>query len=85
MTKTNVSSQQFGEGSFDKGVYVSIPFDALLTGWSPQQAVFAWQPLIRDGGAKLARMHDLWTLTQVRDEVAWRSASRAERIDGWDR
>jgi hypothetical protein len=67
-----------------KGVYLSIPFDTLLTGWSPQQAVLAWQPLIRDGGARLARMHNLWTLTQVRDEVAWRAASRAEQVDGWD-
>ncbi|TAK49266.1 MAG: YjbH domain-containing protein, partial [Betaproteobacteria bacterium] len=30
-TKTNVSAAQFGEGSFDKGVYLSIPFDVMLT------------------------------------------------------
>jgi hypothetical protein len=30
-TKTNVSSAEFGEGSFDKGIFVSIPFDALFT------------------------------------------------------
>ena len=30
-TKTNMSAATFGEGSFDKGVYVSVPFDAFLT------------------------------------------------------
>ncbi|MDR2196320.1 MAG: YjbH domain-containing protein, partial [Gallionellaceae bacterium] len=30
-TKTNVSAEQFGEGSFDKWITISIPFDAMLT------------------------------------------------------
>lgn len=66
MTRTNVSAAQFGEGSFDKGVYVSIPFDALLTQSSPTYANFLWKPLIRDGGAMLSRQVWLYDLTNNR-------------------
>ena len=37
-TKTNVSSAEFGEGSFDKGIYFSIPFDTLLPRSTPARA-----------------------------------------------
>jgi hypothetical protein len=76
-TKTNVSAEQFGEGSFDKGLYVSVPFDAMFTSWSGSAMTVAWQPLIRDGGAKLQRGASLWGLTELRDSrlMTWRSAS----------
>jgi hypothetical protein len=54
-TKTNVSAAQFGEGSFNKGVYWTIPFDAFMTRSSRTTAVFNWIPLTRDGGAMLNR------------------------------
>jgi hypothetical protein len=73
VTKTNVSSSAFGEGSFDKGVFVSIPFDAFLTAWSTQSVNVAWQPLIRDGGARLNKAQTLWNLTNSRDEREWSS------------
>jgi len=66
-TKTNVSSATFGEGSFDKGIYISIPFDAMLPRSSPSTATFAWSPLTRDGGAKLAHGSSLYGLTSARD------------------
>lgn len=67
-TKTNVSAAQFGEGSFDKGVYLSIPFDAMLTRSSGSIGNFVWKPLTRDGGAKLGRAETLYNVTRVRDE-----------------
>ncbi|MNV46693.1 hypothetical protein D3C71_1385340 [compost metagenome] len=70
-TKTNVSAAQFGEGSFDKGIYVSIPFDALLPRSSKFTANFAWAPLIRDGGAKLGRINPLFEMTSIRDPKAF--------------
>ncbi|MET3376937.1 hypothetical protein ABIC89_006017 [Variovorax boronicumulans] len=70
-TKTNVSAAQFGEGSFDKGIYVSIPFDALLPRSSKFTANFAWAPLTRDGGAKLGRTNPLFEMTSVRDPKAF--------------
>ena len=63
-TKTNVSAAQFGEGSFDKGLYINIPFDALLTRSSNSVAHLLWQPLLRDGGAKLDRAYKLYDLTR---------------------
>ncbi len=63
-TKTNVSAAQFGEGSFDKGVYVNIPFDAFLTRSSTNMANVTWQPLTRDGGAMLHREFPLFELTK---------------------
>lgn len=76
-TKTNVSAAQFGEGSFDKGLYVTVPFDAMFSSWSGSAMAVAWQPLIRDGGAKLQRGASLWGLTDVRDRriMEFRSAS----------
>jgi membrane-associated phospholipid phosphatase len=68
VTKTNVSAAQFGEGSFDKGLFVSIPFDALLTRSTGSVAYLLYQPLTRDGGAKLARADSLYNITSVRDE-----------------
>jgi len=66
-TKTNVSSATFGEGSFDKGVYLSVPFDAFLTRTSNTRANAVWKPLTRDGGAMLDRAVELYDLTGTRD------------------
>ena len=52
---TDVSSDQFGEGSFDKGIYFNIPVFGNLINYS-------WRPLTKDPGAKLNRknsLHDL--------------------------
>ena len=68
VTKTNVSSRDFGEGSFDKGIYFSIPFDNLLPRSTPARATINWNPLIRDGGAMLARKYSLYGATSERDE-----------------
>ncbi|WP_347555459.1 YjbH domain-containing protein [Robbsia sp. KACC 23696] len=65
-TKTNITSAQFGEGSFDKGVYVQIPFDALLSRSTGGIANLNWEPLTRDGGAKLDRQFQLYDLTDER-------------------
>jgi len=59
-TKTNVSAAQFGEGSFDKGIFWALPFDAFLTRSSVGTAKFLWTPLTRDGGAKLRRPIELY-------------------------
>jgi hypothetical protein len=52
---TNVSSEQFGEGSFDKGVYFNIPVYGNFINYS-------WRPLTKDPGAKLNRKHTLHDL-----------------------
>ena len=67
-TKTNVSSQQFGEGSFDKGLYVNIPLDVASPRSSDLTTQFMWQPLLRDGGAMLNRQVSLYGFTQARSD-----------------
>jgi len=67
MTKTNVSAQQFGEGSFDKGIYFSMPFDAMLTKNTSGVASFMWKPITRDGGAMLDRGVSLLGTAGMRD------------------
>ncbi len=62
-TKTNVPAEVFGEGSFDKGIFWAIPFDAFLTSSSRSYASFSWKPLTRDGGAKLVRPVNLFNET----------------------
>lgn len=66
-TFTNVSAAQFGEGRFDKGIYVSIPFDLMLVRSHVNSANILWQPLLRDGGARLDRRYTLYDLTSGRD------------------
>lgn len=71
-TKTNVSAEQFGEGSFNKGIFITIPFDALMPWSSPIQARFDWVPVTRDGGAMLNRPYQLY-----RDSMLMSPAHRA--------
>jgi membrane-associated phospholipid phosphatase len=74
-TKTNLSAAQFGEGSFDKGIYVTVPFDLLLPKSSPSSGTAAWTPLTRDGGARLARDVTLFDVTSQSDPRAMRFVS----------
>jgi membrane-associated phospholipid phosphatase len=79
-TKTNVSAEQFGEGSFDKGIYLTIPFDVLLPRSTPGVGTIAWSPLTRDGGAKLSRRFPLYDLTNLRDRrtLQWAPVQSAQ-------
>jgi hypothetical protein len=52
-TRTNVSAELFGEGSFDKGFYFQIPIDLFIRDYSSSTADFRLTPLTRDGGQKL--------------------------------
>ncbi|HYH42283.1 MAG TPA: YjbH domain-containing protein, partial [Burkholderiales bacterium] len=72
-TKTNVSAAEFGEGSFDKGIFVSVPFDVVFTRSSRSSFNTLWRPLTRDGGAMLNRNPQLYTMTGTRsDRTLWR-------------
>jgi hypothetical protein len=65
-SKTNLSADQFGEGSFTKGFYISIPFDAILPTPVTNRGNLAWQPLTRDGGQELGRKFELYDGTDAR-------------------
>lgn len=53
-TKTDVSAKEFGEGSFDKGIKVTIPISWGLG--TPNKNAFSTtiRPITRDGGARLS-------------------------------
>jgi hypothetical protein len=59
-TRTNVPYSVDGEGSFDKGIMVSIPFDSFNISSSPFTGYFMWEPVVRDGGQMLHRPVDLY-------------------------
>jgi hypothetical protein len=67
-TITTVVGAQYGEGSFDKGIYLSIPFDELMSMSTMRRANLVWSPLTRDGGARLNRSFQLHSMTDSRDD-----------------
>ena len=61
-TKTDLSDEEFGEGSFDKGFYFSIPMDSFFTKYRQGDIAFGLHPLTKDGGAILNHMNPLYSL-----------------------
>ena len=51
-SNTDVTTEQFGEGSFDKGLFFNIPIYGNLIN-------YAWRPLTKDPAAKLVRRNTL--------------------------
>lgn len=59
-TFTNVSSETFGEGSFDKGFYISIPFSLFSAEGGSGDTLFSFRMLQRDGGQKVTAGRPLY-------------------------
>ena len=76
-TLTDATSEEFGEGSFDKGIRITIPLQWLTGQPTSQSATFPIRPIQRDGGARLSVPNRLYP--QLRDADA-----RALR-DDWGR
>lgn len=76
-TKTDLSAEDFGEGSFDKGIALSIPIGWAVGTPSRDRATADLRSLSRDGGAKVnvqGRLYD-----KVRD------AQSVKLNQGWGR
>ena len=68
-TRTDVSFEDFGEGSFDKGIYVMIPVDFFTLFRSKNYRAAGvvgtgYRPLTRDGGAKIAMNRELYFMVE---------------------
>ena len=63
-TKTDISIEEFGEGSFDKGIYFANPIDLVSRNYQENTAKFLWRNLTRDGGAMLNGGLNLHGLTE---------------------
>jgi hypothetical protein len=59
-TKTDVSSKEFGEGSFDKGIYITIPLQFRNKGLDANSLTVNYRFLPRDGGQKVRDGRELY-------------------------
>ncbi|BBM65873.1 WbfB protein [Vibrio alfacsensis] len=66
-TITDLTTEEYGEGSYNKGFYVSIPFDVMTVKPSTSRGTVAWQPITRDGGQTLNRKYQLFDVTNARN------------------
>ncbi len=63
---TDMSAAEYGEGSFTKGFYVSIPFDLFSLKSATGRGRIPWIPISRDGGQMLNKPVSLNGLTEDR-------------------
>ncbi|MCF4009308.1 YjbH domain-containing protein [Rheinheimera sp. UJ63] len=63
---TDASAADYGEGSFTKGFYLSIPFDLFSVRPSKGRGNVPWVPISRDGGQPLNRPVKLIDVTEIR-------------------
>ena len=61
-TKTNLSAEEFGEGSFNKGFYISVPTQMFYNNYRSGNISFGLQPLTKDGGAMLIQHNSLFSI-----------------------
>ncbi len=61
-TKTNLSAEEFGEGSFNKGFYISVPTQMFYSNFTSGNISFGLQPLTKDGGAMLIQQNALFSI-----------------------
>ena len=58
-TLTDVPFDTFGEGSFDKAIYLTIPIDWFISSPSQTKRRLTLRPITRDGGANLTTARKL--------------------------
>lgn len=75
-TLTDISSEEFGEGSFDKGFYFSFPIDIFFQKYSAGRTYFGLKPLTRDGGANVITGLSLYGVSD--------SSNKDNLLNEWD-
>ena len=63
---TDASAEDYGEGSFTKGFYISVPLDLFILQPAKGSGRFPWVPISRDGGQMLNRPSQLINITAPR-------------------
>jgi hypothetical protein len=75
-TFTDVSAEEFGEGRFDKGIYMILPLNLIYNRNTRAAIGVAYRPLIRDGGQQLVIRQPL---------IATTDPTRSSKlISGWN-
>ena len=72
-TLTDIPFSQFGEGSFDKGLFLTIPFNWIVPLETRAKYPLLIRPLTRDGGQRLEVSNRLWDVVEGADEPHLRS------------
>ena len=72
-TLTDIPFSQFGEGSFDKGLFLTIPFNWIVPFETRSKYPLLIRPLTRDGGQRLEVSNRLWDVVEGADEPHLRS------------
>ena len=67
-TFTDLTAEEYGEGSYNKGFYISIPLDIMTRKPSTGRAKISWEPITRDGGQMLNKQYNLFDKTDVRSQ-----------------
>lgn len=78
-TLTDLTSEEYGEGSYNKGFYISLPFDIMTVKPSTSRATIAWEPITRDGGQMLRKQHYLFDKTDARSPWLERPSSVSDK------
>ena len=73
---TDISKEEFGEGSFDKGFFFNLPIQVFFDQYSRGQTGFGLRPLTRDGAQYLIHAQNLWSTSY--------QANKQQIIDEWD-
>ena len=80
-TVTDVSSEDFGEGSFDKGMFFKIPVDGLFGSGSRKGYSTRLRPIQRDGGQRLESFSgNIWWDTRVARYDAFVEAATEKKL-----
>tara|TARA_Y100000992_G_scaffold302689_1_gene278461 strand:+ start:9002 stop:10993 length:1992 start_codon:yes stop_codon:yes gene_type:complete len=58
-SRTNVSKKEYGEGSFDKGIRLTIPFGGFLQNSNNNLSKWVWRPLTKDPASLIIKSIDL--------------------------
>jgi hypothetical protein len=75
-TLTDISKEEFGEGSFDKGFYFHIPIEIFSNNYSKRNFGWGLRPLTRDGGASIIHSHPLWGVVNSSNQKQFNSHLR---------
>lgn len=67
-TFTNMSQSDFGAGSFDKGLYMTVPFDFFWFRQNRKRATFIFQRLGKNGGQKIQQNRALFDTVDQNQE-----------------
>ena len=72
---TDISKEEFGEGSFDKGFFFNLPIQVFFDQYSRGQTGFGLRPLTRDGAQYLIHAQNLWSTAY--------QANKEQIVDEW--